>query len=338
MPSRRPRLVHIPLALLLPACAGTAQVGPETTARLASLETQTASLEARNRAQAEQIALLRGQLALAQAEAREARLGDAPREVVRIRGTVGGEADTGWIDQDTPDAAEPAEPTTRAPVTEEALDPPTPPRAGGDADDGPRPVLRLHGVGAMPLAGTPAVRESLPPGPLTPPSVHAVVGLPFPPPAAPAAGPSQAMPATTAPTSALPPVVLGRAAPADAQVARDTYRTALGHVTSRRFEQAVPALTAFLDRFPGHPYRDNALFWRATSYYAMRRYTEALGDFQRVVAEFPSGPKVPDALLQIGLCHQRLGDTARARTYFERVRREFPQSVAARLAAREDTT
>lgn len=309
----------LPLVAFAPACAtaGT-QVAQTTPDATAALNERLSTLEASNERQAQQITLLRGQLALAQAEAREARA-QQPREVVRIGGTmqpVPPAPEPAWIENESP-----VEVTAAAPLAQD--EPPTPPRVTEPSE--PRPVLRLHGVGTMPLTGTSAVRESLPPGPAAPPTVASVVGpqapLPFPP----------------SPTTA-PPVVLGRATPQDAEVARETYRVALAHVTNRRFDQALPSLSAFIERFPGHPYVDNALFWRATTYYAMRRYNEALADFQRVVAEFPNGNKVPDALLQVGMCYQRLGDGARARVYFERVRREYPQSVAARLAAREDTT
>ncbi len=317
---RSSSILYLPLVALLPACAASVQSAQAPTLQLAALTERAAALETQNRAQAEQISLLRGQLALAQADAREARLADAPREVVRIGGSATTSTNAAWIEHESPVEVSP---NASAPAAE--AEPPTPARVAAPAREEERPVLRLHGVGAMPLTGTSAVRESLPPGPSEPPSVASVVGIQAPGPMA-------------LPVPSMEPVVLGRATPADSQAARESYRVALGHVTGRRFEEAIAGLTTFVSRFPGHPYVDNALFWRATSFYAMRRYNEALADFQRVIAEFPSGTKTPDALLQIGMCYQRLGDTTRARTYFERVRREFPQSVAARLAAREDTT
>lgn len=312
------RHVHLPLLTLVSACASAQAAETSTLPDVAALEQRAQTLGAENQRQAEQITLLRGQLALAQAEAREARLRDTPREVVRIGGDAAPSVEAGWIEHESPvEVSTPSEP-----------EPPTPPRVREEEDAGPRPVLRLHGEGAMPLLGSSAVRESLPEGPAQPPTVASVVGpsvTPFPPPAAPTPVPAA-------------PAVLGRGTPADANAAREMYRVALSHVTGRRFDQAIPSLTSFIERYPSHPYVDNAVFWRATAYYALRRYNDALADFQRVVAEFPSGNKVPDALLQIGLCYQRLGDDARARVYFERLRHEFPRSVAARLAAREDTT
>ncbi|MAC25996.1 MAG: tol-pal system protein, partial [Myxococcales bacterium] len=67
-----------------------------------------------------------------------------------------------------------------------------------------------------------------------------------------------------------------------------------------------------------------------------RRYPAARAAFEAYLRAHPSGEKAPDALLKIGLCHQRMGDGMAARRAYERLRREHPQSVAARLASRED--
>ena len=118
--------------------------------------------------------------------------------------------------------------------------------------------------------------------------------------------------------------------------AQEAYRAALAHVAARRFREAQDGLSRFLEEHPSHPYTDNALYWRGTVAYAERRYTEARRDFERVVREFPHGNKVADALYHLGMCHLRLGERDVARSYFQRVRSEHPNTLAARLAARED--
>jgi tol-pal system protein YbgF len=115
------------------------------------------------------------------------------------------------------------------------------------------------------------------------------------------------------------------------------YRAALGFVEARRWNDALGALARFAAAHPDHPYADNALYWQGEVLYAQREYRRAMEILETMIRRYPRGNKVPDALLRLGYCSLRLGDPERARTYFERVRREHPDSVAARLASREET-
>lgn len=152
--------------------------------------------------------------------------------------------------------------------------------------------------------------------------------------------PPTAFVASTSPAPVPPPTMIPAPAPpppAPSESLED-YRAGLAHLTARRFEQAIGSLSAFLRDHPGSAQSDDALYWRATAYYALRRYREASVDYDRVVRIAPRGERAADALYHSALCARRLGDDQRARTFFARVRREYPDSVAARLAAREDTT
>ena len=116
------------------------------------------------------------------------------------------------------------------------------------------------------------------------------------------------------------------------------YRQGLGHLTARRYEAAIASLSTFLRDHPGSARADDALYWRATAHYALRHYGEALVDYDRVPRIAPRGEHAADAIFHAGLCHRRLGAEADARSAFARVRRDYPDSVAARLAAREEST
>jgi len=116
------------------------------------------------------------------------------------------------------------------------------------------------------------------------------------------------------------------------------YRAALGHLRDRQYADAVRNFDAFLRTHPSHPYVANAHYWRAESIYAQRQYREALHAFEVFVQRHGSHTKVADALLKMGLCHARSGDTARARAMFRRVQQEYPDTVAARLASREEAS
>ncbi len=116
------------------------------------------------------------------------------------------------------------------------------------------------------------------------------------------------------------------------------YRRGLSLVRERKFDEALAALTAFLDVYPDHPYADNALFWRGEIYYLRREYGRALKEYQAVEKHHPWANKLPDALYRIGQIHLKRGDRARAQAYFDKVREQFPDTAAARLALREDAS
>lgn len=111
--------------------------------------------------------------------------------------------------------------------------------------------------------------------------------------------------------------------------ARKAYDDALALVNGRKYDAALEAFSAFLVRWPDHPYADNATYWRGECYFAKGEYPRALEQFEGLVARFPLGNKVPDALLKAGISEQKLGNPQRASAWFDKLRREHPKSDAA---------
>jgi tol-pal system protein YbgF len=128
------------------------------------------------------------------------------------------------------------------------------------------------------------------------------------------------------------------ASPAAAGSVRDQYRTALGFVRERRWNEAERVLNDVLALGPGEELVANATYWRAEVYYAQRRYREALTDFEAVLARAVSGSRAADSLLKVGMCHLRLGDQSTAQRYFRQVVEQYPTSDAARIASREGSS
>ncbi|MCA9581578.1 MAG: tetratricopeptide repeat protein, partial [Myxococcales bacterium] len=81
---------------------------------------------------------------------------------------------------------------------------------------------------------------------------------------------------------------------------------------------------------------DNAAYWVGEVFFVQQQYEQALRSFEGLIVSYPKGNKVPDALLRAGLCHFRMGHDKKARAYFKRLKELFPDTVAARLASRED--
>lgn len=209
------------------------------------------------------------------------------------------------------------------------------------ASSGPRLVLRLYGTAPSPNRPAASARGvAVLPGPDAP----AFVG---PPPAAtarlpvslsegddPRAGVPAIPEAPISVSGGLDPL-RAREPPPDQGAVRQ-YRAALSHLRDRRIPDAIAGLDAFLRDHATHPYADNAMYWRAEIDYTRRDYSSALARFARLLERYPRGNKVPDALLRIGLCYERMGQRSRARRVFSRLRRQYPDTVAARMASRED--
>jgi tol-pal system protein YbgF len=111
--------------------------------------------------------------------------------------------------------------------------------------------------------------------------------------------------------------------------ARKAYDAALALVDAKRYDRALEALSAFLGRYPDHPYAENATYWRGECYFARGEYLRAAEQFEAVISRY-SGNKAPDALLKMGMAHDRLGSPERAKEYWERLRRDYPRSDAAK--------
>jgi tol-pal system protein YbgF len=114
------------------------------------------------------------------------------------------------------------------------------------------------------------------------------------------------------------------------------YRAALALVRDRDLNEGLTRLRRFVQIYGGHAYADNALFWQGEVLFMQRRYQDALRAYSEVLSRYPRGNKVSDAMLKMARCHQRLGNTSQASSLLQRLRREFPQSVAARIASREE--
>lgn len=118
--------------------------------------------------------------------------------------------------------------------------------------------------------------------------------------------------------------------------ARRAYEAALSLVGEKKYDKALEALSAFLVKWPDHPYVENATYWRGEVYFAQGQYQKAVEQFEAVVSR-GLGTKTPDALLKLGMSHEKLGAPDRAKEAFEKLRREHPKSEAARKIPGEGT-
>lgn len=112
--------------------------------------------------------------------------------------------------------------------------------------------------------------------------------------------------------------------------AKKSYEAALQLVHDKQYPQALEALSAFLVRWPDHPYAENATYWRGESLFAQGEYQRASTEFDAILTRFGSGTKAPDALLKLGMCQDKLGQSLRARETWDRLKADYPKSDAAK--------
>ncbi|MGD8999223.1 MAG: tol-pal system protein YbgF [Granulosicoccaceae bacterium] len=147
-------------------------------------------------------------------------------------------------------------------------------------------------------------------------------------PAAPASSPSA--PAT--PDRPSPASVSKRPAPVDTPAADAAYRDAFNLLKEGRYDVAIKRFTAFLAKYPGSAYADNAQYWLGEANYVTRNFQQAVVEFNKVVSNYPQSQKLADALLKIGYCHYELNEMDKARIALNRVVKEHANTTAARLA------
>jgi len=177
-----------------------------------------------------------------------------------------------------------------------------------------RRLHRLEAGGVQGQTDMPGTAAMVPtqPGGLTPP------------PAAPFA-PSASFTATTAGSAA------ASAALNPAEQRKD-YDRALEQLKEGRYTEASTAFQAFLKKYPGSSYADNAQYWLGEVYYVTREFQPALSEFGKVVEAYPDSTKIADAKLKIGYIQYELKDWAKAREMLAQVVQAYPGTTTARLA------
>ncbi len=136
-----------------------------------------------------------------------------------------------------------------------------------------------------------------------------------------------------APGTRTPPLATpGPQAGAGPQQEKAQYQEAFNLLMQRRYDEARPAFTAFLAKYPDGELSDNAQYWLAESYYVSRDYDTALPQFNKVVENFPHSSKVPDAMLKIGFIQGEQQEWEAARGTLEQLIQRYPSSTASQLA------
>ncbi len=128
------------------------------------------------------------------------------------------------------------------------------------------------------------------------------------------------------------PQASARTGEATPEAEKQAYDSAFQALKELRYADAASAFTAFLNRYPGSEYADNAQYWLGESYYVTRNYELALEAFEGLQQRFPDSSKSGDALLKIGYTHYELKNWDLARAALSQVQEQYPDTSLARLA------
>ena len=119
---------------------------------------------------------------------------------------------------------------------------------------------------------------------------------------------------------------------ADPAVQQSQYKEAFNLIRSKKYAEAIQALTTFIDSYPQGTYTVNAHYWLGEVYLVQSEPELALKHFELVVSDYPQHRKAPDAMYKMARALMNLGEQAKGDAMLVRVIAEHPQSSAAQLA------
>ena len=95
--------------------------------------------------------------------------------------------------------------------------------------------------------------------------------------------------------------------PGDPMDEQLSYVAAYEHVKHKRFQEAVPAMQAFIKAYPEGPYVANAHYWLGELYGVNGEYEKALEEFQIVINDFSDSSKLSSAQYKLGVTYEQIG-------------------------------
>ena len=140
---------------------------------------------------------------------------------------------------------------------------------------------------------------------------------------------SPAAPSAAAITPVITPVAVNQTNTADEQL---SYLAAYELIKSKRFNDALSAMHAFVLKYPHGGYTANAQYWLGELYMVKNDYPQAIEHFNIVLQEFPLSSKGAASLLKVGYAMAASGKIPEARLKLQEVIKNYPDTNTAQLA------
>lgn len=118
-----------------------------------------------------------------------------------------------------------------------------------------------------------------------------------------------------------------------ASSAEESYRAALDLLHAGKVDRAEQGFRDFLEKYPEHPYADNAQYWLGECFYSRKDYNSAITEFNLVLTNYSHGDKICDATLKIGYSYIQLGDIDNGEKYLNEVIAKCSDTPVAQKAA-----
>ncbi len=148
-----------------------------------------------------------------------------------------------------------------------------------------------------------------------------------------AAAAKQSVPTAEKTSGVTPTVAVTPTVSIDSKKESAAYQKAFNLLKQGRYKESIVVFRAFLKKFPGGSYEDNAQYWLGEASYVSRDFDTALGEFTKVIEYYPDSAKVSGAMLKSGYIHYEKRAWKTARDLFERLKKQYPGTTEARLAA-----
>lgn len=117
--------------------------------------------------------------------------------------------------------------------------------------------------------------------------------------------------------------------PADEQI---SYMAAYELVKNKKYDEAINAMQAFVQKYPKGGFTANAEYWLGELFFAKKDYSTAVAHFDVVLSQFPSSSKSAACLLKSGYAFAASGHHQEARKRLEQVVANYPNTPTAQLA------
>lgn len=125
------------------------------------------------------------------------------------------------------------------------------------------------------------------------------------------------------------PITASRTNPAEEQI---SYLAAYELVKNRRYDDALDAMTVFVQKYPRGGYTANAQYWLGELFLVKKDYSKAVDHFALVLQQFPTSPKSAASMLKVGYAYAAMGNKPEAKKYLQQVVRAYPNTPTAQLA------
>lgn len=121
-------------------------------------------------------------------------------------------------------------------------------------------------------------------------------------------------------------------APVAIESGEAAYQAALQDLRGGRYQEALTALNAFPQNYPGSSYLPNVYYWKGEAHYVLREFDQAIVAFEKVLTDYAGSSKVADALLKRGFSEYEVGNSEKAQATLNQVLQQYPDTSASRLA------